>query len=1012
MKNAKKILIFLLSLTLIFTFFACGECKHEDENNDGICDLCDEKLEVVSNNVALIEEGVANFQFVMADNVGMTPTKRIDTLIKDLADYDIDVKKVEDKADNIQEIEVLIGNVTTRGEKYQYDRYSLGSKGYLIKIIDSKILITAGSEKTLGDAIEEFGNDILGLADDPEELWEVIMTPEQAVEEIQTDYRVTALKVNGTDMRGYTIAVDKSNSTCVNAAADLQTLLYERTGYWFEIVALDKADKSIIIKHVNKEDTVPEGFQLTVNAQNQIVVECAFDNMLIDALFGFVNTKVTQAEGEVDFTGTYTKEVSFFTYEQFGAVGDGRTNDYEALYNTHKKANEGGQTVKATPGKKYYLGSPIIGTKAVSIPIKTDTVWTGAEFIIDDRNIGTVQNKDWNLAVFKVESDYEPVKVFNESILKSILDSGLNRKTTKIDLGDSYNYELMLVPYNTKHGIYRRKGYGAYAGASMHEVILLDAEGNVNPATPVMWDYTNLTSLYIYRVDGVTPITIDGGKFTTRTSQQNCLSYVDGDPVISQVYIKRGLTVNRPNTTVKNVEHYLSDEVQYKDQYDSGKIVYVANSYSAFYSASATANVLFENCVATGHRCYPKPVGGTQGTYDVSGNTVTNLTFKGCTQSNFWVSVDPETGHISSCPEGTPGALPSMEYHPLLKGKSHRMHWGVGGTNICKNLEYIDSTLSRYDAHEGVYNGKIIGSTVNAMALTGGGTMIIENTRTFTANANRVFTNREDYGSIWDGTVYLKNVSAYVDVEKYGEISVLQRSYKNWYFGYQVVVPNLVISDLYFYDFKSYDGSTAYDPETSYTAVPNTTPIYLYDNKTVKANDTNHLPETNSNPFYSYEDKDNDGYVDMPDLDGDGSYGNSTFKMPTDEEFEETGTNKTAGFKDTSSYLNFCIVRPPEYVKILSNKAGYKFYIPDTGKNSEDPDERISNGAQYDVDVRPEYNGQKGYYGVEENWRGYYGSTKFYYGPGENDYYQGPAKESEKITDDATKGWYDWYVFY
>lgn len=31
-----------------------------------------------------------------------------------------------------------------------------------------------------------------------------------------------------------------------------------------------------------------------------------------------------------------------------------------------------------------------------------------------------------------------------------------------------------------------------------------------------------------------------------------------------------------------------------------------------------------------------------------------------------------------------------------------------------------------------------------------------------------------------------------------------------------------------------------------------------------------------------------------------------------------------------------------------------------------------------------------------ENWKGFYGSTKFYYGPGENDYYQGPPKENEK----------------
>ena len=1015
MRILKRSFIFALVFTLIFTLFSCGKCEHKDENSDGICDKCDEKLEVAAGNVALIKDGVANFQFVMADGIGIAPIKKVDAIIKKLAKYEVDVKKVEDKENSIQEIEVLIGEVTSRGEKYQYDQHSLGIEGYLIKIVDSKILITAGSEETLSEAIERFGNEILGLADNPDELWEVIMTPEQAVEEIQSDYRVTALKINGTDIRGYTIAIDKSNSEHKRAAADLQKLLYERTGYWFEIVSLDEADKSIIIKHVNKEDTVPEGFRISANDQNQIVVECAFDNMLSNAFSDFIIAKIIGAEGEVDLSETYIKNISFLTYEQFGAVGDGVTNDYEAFYKTHEMANKAGQTVKATPGKKYLLEKPIAQNSLVSIQIKTNTVWTGAEFIIDDREIDTKTNRSWNRAVFEVQSDYNVEKIYNEELLKSILDAGLNRTTTKIDLGDGYNYKLMLVPYNLKHGIYRRKNYGSYAGTSMHEVIILDAEGNVDPSTPVMWDYTDLSSLSIYRIDGVTPITIEGGKFTTRASQLNCLSEVNGKLVLSQMYISRGIKITRPNTTVRNVEHYISDEAQYNEQYDeNGNIIFVGNLYSAFYTAAGTANVLFENCVATGHRCYPRPNsvgGGTGGTYDVSGNTVANLTFKGCTQSNFWVTVDPETGHISACKEGTPGALPSMEYHPLMRSKykrSHRMHWGIGGSNICKNLEYIDCTLSRYDAHEGVYNGKVIGSTVNAMALTGGGTMIIENTRTFTANANRVFTNREDYGSIWDGTVYLNNVSAYVDVAAFGNISVVERKYKaNWFFGYQVVVPNIVINDLYFYDVKSYDGNTPYDPETSYAAVPNTTPIYLYDSKTVKADDKNHLPVTDTNSYYSYEDKDGDGYVDMPDIDCDGVYGNSTHKMPTAAEFKENGIDKTKGFKDASSYINFNVTRPPEYVKILSNKAGYKFYIPNTAKSG-----TISNGAQYDVDVRPEYNGQMGYYGIEENWKGYYGSTMFYYGPGENDYYEGPPSASEKITDDAAKGWYDWYVFY
>ena len=60
-------------------------------------------------------------------------------------------------------------------------------------------------------------------------------------------------------------------------------------------------------------------------------------------------------------------------------------------------------------------------------------------------------------------------------------------------------------------------------------------------------------------------------------------------------------------------------------------------------------------------------------------------------------------------------------------GKGALMHWGVGETDFCKNVEYNGCTLSRFDAHQGLYNGKIINSELNIIALTGMGEMIIEN---------------------------------------------------------------------------------------------------------------------------------------------------------------------------------------------------------------------------------------------------------------------------------------------
>ena len=62
---------------------------------------------------------------------------------------------------------------------------------------------------------------------------------------------------------------------------------------------------------------------------------------------------------------------------------------------------------------------------------------------------------------------------------------------------------------------------------------------------------------------------------------------------------------------------------------------------------------------------------------------------------------------------------------------------------------------------------------------------------------------------------------------------------------------------------------------------------------------------------------------------------------------------------------------------------GYIFMVKNTGELSDDPSRRISNG---------------GYWGIEENWGGFLGSTKFYYGNGENDYFQGSNHPDQEIT--------------
>jgi hypothetical protein len=174
---------------------------------------------------------------------------------------------------------------------------------------------------------------------------------------IQDNYKVTSLAVNGTDMKGYTIAADLDRTYYWAVATNIQNTIYDRTGYWFEIVKLSEAtEKSIVVKHIDKVYG-ENSFKASVNG-SQLVIECAFDNMLDKAMSEFVYEKITKATGDVNFTGdVFKKDISVVYYDDFGAKGDGKTDDFKAIYDTHKFANECGQTVKADGSKTYRIAN-------------------------------------------------------------------------------------------------------------------------------------------------------------------------------------------------------------------------------------------------------------------------------------------------------------------------------------------------------------------------------------------------------------------------------------------------------------------------------------------------------------------------------------------------------------------------------------------------------------------------------------------------------------------------------
>ena len=602
-------------------------------------------------------------------------------------------------------------------------------------------------------------------------------------------------------------------------------------------------------------------------------------------------------------------EKNFVTYEEFGAVGDGKHNDFPAIYAAHNYANENGLTVKAMEGKIYYISDTRIDGAVKSAIIKTNVIWTGAEFIIDDSIYSTHENYGiYKSHIFKVVSDYDEAKITDEETLSKILDGGFNRKTTKINI--DLGYPALLIPYNSRHRVYRRRGYGQWAGMHMHEIILIDKDGNVDPETPIMWDYNGLDYIEVIRTD-VKPITIEGGKFTTMACNTDCVVRDENGKALSvnEPYIARGLSVARSYTTVRGVEHYVKGEISFLRQ-KKGEI---GAPYSGFFGSSSSTNITFEDCVMTGKRCYQKswagPFSGTMGTYDLSAGLVNKIVFKNCVQSNFWVTID-ENGEFHPAKAGDPGAVLSLSQMPNDEGMPSRIHWGVGGTNYCKNMEYIGCTLTRYDAHQGLYNGKVIDSSLVSFALTGCGHMEVKNLTLYAEShtTNGMFGMRSDYGAIWNGTIdvdglnfygYTKKSShPYAPVGDFNPIGVIGHTYCNWDYGYECLFPSVSINNLKMYDIETGEPIPE-GYEINLVRGNMLTEPALHCKKTLKVH-----------PIFPDVDQDGDGFVDGT-------------KIPYDDVVSR------GGIVDESSYENLNPIVPPKYLKITGNDCKYVYRVND-----------------------------------------------------------------------------------
>ena len=283
----------------------------------------------------------------------------------------------------------------------------------------------------------------------------------------------------------------------------------------------------------------------------------------------------------------------YITYEMFGAKGDGATDDMPAIVRAHAEANMRNVPVKAAAGACYYI-SP----KAAAAVVMTDTDWTGAKFIIDDRGCEEIEAPVFEIAPSEPEFDFD--------ICPEKLEYG------QTYMENPFGRDFFMVVENEDHRDFIRRGLNQNNGHPRTDCFVLKKDGSLS--SPCSYDFERVTSAVAYPIDENT-LTVCGGEFTTIANQ--AASEYD--------YHYRNIVITRSNTELHHVTHYVTGET------DHGA------PYTGFIRIENCARVHVHDCLLTAHYIYmtigaqglPVPMGS----YDINCRCTANVTFSRCTQT-------------------------------------------------------------------------------------------------------------------------------------------------------------------------------------------------------------------------------------------------------------------------------------------------------------------------------------------------------------------------------------------
>ncbi len=479
----------------------------------------------------------------------------------------------------------------------------------------------------------------------------------------------------------------------------------------------------------------------------------------------------------------------YVTYEEFGAIGDGVADDFDAIEAAHLYANEHGLMVKTKSDATYYVGEKLTH----EIPIDYDVDWNGSHFIINDNVANAYQYRGVYLFALRRKSRRMLV---GEELISAIGEGRtIKRGDTKLEwLAPVLTEDAFIRVTNEKHRDFVRFGSNENRGIPRHDMFEVAKDGTIAPDSDIAYEFDEITSIEIFPQHEM-PITVKNGNFASI-----CCRTVKETGFLGRWHgYTRGFIVERANVTIENISHRMIDEPELDKTRDELAKRYgnrgESYPYAGFIVGKNANNITVKDCLLTTHTTYyedkpatvstggvvPAPV--PLGSYDMYFHSCNHLSLIGIKQ------LRPET-------------------------LGDRRYWGIMASNNCKNILLKDCYMNRFDAHQGFWNTSIIDCTLgHSINITGGGKLYCENvTKTVTGYFLAI---RGDYGGSFEGDVVLKNCrldgvcdydsvrgGTYDAEKKVPEAFILSPGgssnhelFYNWDFGYELYLPKTITID-------------------------------------------------------------------------------------------------------------------------------------------------------------------------------------------------------------------------